>query len=182
MILWPWVLPSAFSHTPPLLPATSTTLQTLCTVQLLWLHHGKCDYLSGGRLLGSTAIDSRIMVLLSFTYFPAFSDWLFLVIAPMDLFQNQYNICSSAEINGKEHPLSLLWIMKQQGKDLVYNISKYIAGMDRKKLNTCDSVNCPNSIKEFFLSIWRLIFFLVLFGKKKSCRGCKLSIASICRT
>lgn len=102
------LLPCCSPHTPPLLPAISTTLQTLCTMQLLRLHHGKCDYLSGERLVGSSGIDSGIMVLLSFTYFSAFSDWLFLIIAPMDLFQNQHNVCSSAETNGKEQPLFLL--------------------------------------------------------------------------
>lgn len=132
--------PAASPHAPPLLPATSTALHTLGTVQLLRLQRSKCDYLSGERLLGSSGIDPGIMAPLSFTYFSAFSDWLFLIIAPMDLFQNQHNICSSAEINGKEHPLSLLWIMKQQGKDLVCNISKYIDGKDRKELNTCDSM------------------------------------------
>lgn len=90
------------------LTCTSTHLQPSWMVQLLWLHHDKCDYLSVERLLGSSVIDFGIMALLSFTYFSAFSIWLLLLIAPMDVFQNQPSICSSAEINGKQHPLSLL--------------------------------------------------------------------------
>ena len=89
-------------------PAPAPVCEPPRTVKLLRLHRSKCDYLSVERLLGSSVIDFGIMALLSFTYFSAFSDWLFLIIAPMDPFQNQHNICSSAEINGKQHPLSLL--------------------------------------------------------------------------
>lgn len=89
-------------------PAPAPVCKPSWMVQLLQLHHGKCDYHSVERLLESSVIDFGIMALLSFTYFSAFSDWLLLIIAPMDVFQNQHNICSSAEINGKQHPLSLL--------------------------------------------------------------------------
>jgi len=88
-------------------PAPAPVCKPARTGQLLQLHRSKCDYHGVERLLGSSVIDFRIMALLSFTYFSAFSDWLFLIITPMDLFQNQHNICSSAEINGKQRSLSL---------------------------------------------------------------------------